>query len=91
MIYVALARLVESQEFGISCTWSKSLQKTDAASSSGVRHGDRRGGRRPTADGGSVAAEGGSAAAADGGGSGTGQQPPFCIQTLFKGLCLNRA
>ena len=43
------------------------------------------------ADGGSVAAEGGSAEAADGGGSGTGQQPPFCIQTLFKGLCLNRA
>ena len=51
----------------------------------------RRPARRPTADGGSVAAEGGSAAAADGGGSGTGQQPPFCIQTLFKGLCLNRA
>ena len=25
------------------------------------------------------------------GGGGTGQQPPFCIQTLFKGLCLNRA
>ena len=36
------------------------------------------------------AATGGESAAADSG-SGTGQQPPFCIQTLFKGLCLNRA